>query len=437
MSTYWENMTHVIADDIPGIDEFERMLTRKEPLGKAMPGTALALKLYCLNETYVVTDKGACHSFYNQAVKLYDGYKIAKEFIHNNYHIYLAFALEVEKELNIKPDEKCDMSQAEYTHDYLTLCKANIHQHTCKRYGRDAWDEIRKLAKVKEPTFSIHKIYPDSYVPRLTAQAMKVLGITEREYLYNIGVSFVSLVGVYGYDKILSVLGRQFRDFLNGLDNLHEYLRFSYPKLKPPSYFVNNETEQGMTLHYRSKRQYFLWYTIGQIEEVGRHFYQTNVTTEIVTERYDNEEYYYILNLQFDNKAFCELRQLSAQRSHTESLSATPMSLMPLRAKSLFQIFPFCLVFDSDLTIKAVGGCLQVVLPDIVGNILPTVFTLLKPKVGYNWLSISGHLNTTFELASIQPLRRDSSKHNLDLKCDTNASEDNTIDSIDSIDFYL
>ena len=205
--------------------------------------------------------------------------------------------------------------------------------------------------------------------------------------------------------------GRQFRDFLNGLDNLHEYLRFSYPLLKPPSYFCNDESDKGMTLHYRSKRQYFLWYTIGQIEEVGRHFYQTTVNTKLLAEKYDSssEEYYFILELNFDNKAFTvDSQQLSKSRTQI-LLESTQISLMPLKADSLFEIFPFCLVYDQNLTIKAVGGCLQVgllliilfliinicityvkvVLPNIAGNSLPKVFTLLKPKVGYTWLSVS------------------------------------------------
>ena len=54
----------------------------------------------------------------------------------------------------------------------------------------------------------------------------------------NLGVEFVDFIGQFGYDKILRVLGRHMRDFLNGLDNLHEYMRFSYQKLKPPSFFV-------------------------------------------------------------------------------------------------------------------------------------------------------------------------------------------------------
>jgi len=64
------------------------------------------------------------------------------------------------------------------------------------------------------------------------------------------------------------VLGRNLRDFLNGLDNLHEYLKHSYPKLRPPSFFVDNETPFGLTLHYRSKRNGYMHYVKGQIKEV-------------------------------------------------------------------------------------------------------------------------------------------------------------------------
>ena len=34
----------------------------------------------------------------------------------------------------------------------------------------------------------------------------------------------------YRYGDVLALLGRELRDFLNGLDNLHEYLKFSYPR---------------------------------------------------------------------------------------------------------------------------------------------------------------------------------------------------------------
>ncbi|KAK8759539.1 hypothetical protein V5799_002830 [Amblyomma americanum] len=78
------------------------------------------------------------------------------------------------------------------------------------------------------------------------------------------GVYFVSFLAQYGYDRVLSVLGRHMRDFLNGLDNLHEYLKFSYPRMKAPSFFCEDESSTGLTLHYRSTRRGYLWYTVGE-----------------------------------------------------------------------------------------------------------------------------------------------------------------------------
>ena len=156
--------------------------------------------------------------------------------------------------------------------------------------------------------------------------------------------------------------GRQFRDFLNGLDGLHEYLRFSYPKIRPPSYYCNNESESGMTLHYRSKRKDFLWYTIGQIETIAQHFYQIEVSTELLSQSFDDidQEHYFVLQLKFDNTAYDADTQCVCRSNVDLQMVMKQTSLLPLKAESLFKIFPFCLVFDSNLKIIAVGHCLQV-----------------------------------------------------------------------------
>lgn len=43
-----------------------------------------------------------------------------------------------------------------------------------------------------------------------------MLDISEQEFMGNLGESFVDFVAQYGYDRVLSVLGRHMRDFLNG-----------------------------------------------------------------------------------------------------------------------------------------------------------------------------------------------------------------------------
>ncbi len=84
-----------------------------------------------------------------------------------------------------------------------------------------------------------------------------------------LGVEFINFMGHVGYGRLLRILGRSLRDFLNGLDNLHEYIRYSYPRIKPPSFFVEKETPNGLTLHYRTKRRGYSHYVMGQIKQVN------------------------------------------------------------------------------------------------------------------------------------------------------------------------
>merc|ERR550532_2451755 len=98
----------------------------------------------------------------------------------------------------------------------------------------------------------------------MAKKAFQTLGCSADEVFEGMGYYFVEFCALYGYGDVLALLGRELRDFLNGLDNLHEYLKFSYPRIRAPSYFVDNETPQGLMLHYRSKRRGFTTYTIGR-----------------------------------------------------------------------------------------------------------------------------------------------------------------------------
>jgi guanylate cyclase len=75
------------------------------------------------------------------------------------------------------------------------------------------------------------------------------------------------------------------------------YLKFSYPKIRAPSYFVNTETPevsdqakvsgsfllsfQGLMLHYRSKRRGFTPYTVGQLKAVALSYFKTEMGIEV------------------------------------------------------------------------------------------------------------------------------------------------------------
>ncbi|KAL9888609.1 guanylyl cyclase at 88E isoform 1-T5 [Glossina fuscipes fuscipes] len=284
------------------------------------------------------------------------------------------------------------------------LLLENLSEYVKTVYGEEKWEDIRRQAGVDSPSFSVHQVYPENLLNKLAKKAQQVLGVSEREFMDQMGVYFVSFVGQYGYDRVLSVLGRHMRDFLNGLDNLHEYLKFSYPRMRAPSFICENETKQGLTLHYRSKRRGFVYYTMGQIREVARHFYHKEMHIELVREEILFDTVHVTFQLTFDNRAFT-LASLAMTREEKH---------LPISAHVLFEIFPFCIVFGSDMVVRSIGNSLMVILPELLGKKITAWFDLVRPLIAFKFQTILNRTNNIFELVTVEPVadRIDGDKTN-------------------------
>ncbi|XP_015121039.1 soluble guanylate cyclase 88E [Diachasma alloeum] len=298
----------------------------------------------------------------------------------------------------------------------------NLAEYIRQVYGEEKWEEIRRQAAVDQPSFSVHQVYPENLIPRLAKKAIQVLGVSEKDFFDQMGVHFVGFVGQYGYDRVLSVLGRHVRDFLNGLDNLHEYLKFSYPRMRAPSFICENETRQGLTLHYRSKRRGFVYYTMGQIREVARHFYHKELQIELVREEVLFDTVHVTFQLTFDNRAFT-FASLAMTREEKH---------LPIGASVLFEIFPFCIVFGSDMVVRSIGNSLMVILPELIGKKITHWFDLVRPLIAFKFQSILNRTNNIFELVSVEPIlteRPSDHKRNTIMLSDDslNTPEDKTL----------
>ncbi|KPM07974.1 soluble guanylate cyclase-like protein [Sarcoptes scabiei] len=86
----------------------------------------------------------------------------------------------------------------------------NIIQYIQEKYGTEKWNEIRRLAQIEEISFHTHTVYPDVYTKNIIDKACKILKISEKKLLIGIGESFVTFIGRYGYDVVLSALGKIF-----------------------------------------------------------------------------------------------------------------------------------------------------------------------------------------------------------------------------------
>ena len=211
--------------------------------------------------------------------------------------------------------------------------------------------------------------------------ASQELGEDRDTVMTMFGEYFAENIGRYGYARLLRVLGRDLRDFLNGLDDLHEYLRFSYPNMRPPLFFCTNETPRGLQLHYTSKRNGFRCYVIGQLKTIGK-IYGKEVEIEVVLEEQaEDGGTHIIMDLKFDNR----------EMHMTKRPSVMGFAEFQIDSTTFFNIFPFGFVFSEDMVIHKVGAKLTEVIPGLFGDVLSRNFMLHKPHIGrLDWNTVSG-----------------------------------------------
>ncbi|XP_059098950.1 soluble guanylate cyclase 88E-like isoform X2 [Tigriopus californicus] len=263
------------------------------------------------------------------------------------------------------------------------------------KYGEESWDQVRRLANIDSPTFSVHHVYPEQLMGRMAKKAFQFLGCKDSEFFEGMGYYFVNFLGQFGYGDVLALLGRQLRDFLNGLDNLHEYLKFSYPRLRAPSYFCDNETDTGLELHYRSKRRGFVHYTIGQLRSVAETFYKLDLQIEVLDQEVKFDTIHVSFKLTFDNKP---------SNNRNSALIREEARLPAVSSSILFEIFPFIVVYGEDMVIQTIGRSLSQILPKLPGMKMNEFFDLVRPLIEFKFELVLARSNNIFEVMTVEPI---------------------------------
>ena len=146
-----------------------------------------------------------------------------------------------------------------------------------------------------------------------------------------------------------------------------------------------------MVLQYRSKRRGFHFYVQGQTMEIGKQLFKTAITMKITKQEILFDTVIVTYDLQFDNAAFKRWQEAAAARKEAS---------LPIKAGTLFEMFPFCILFHEDLTVSCIGVALRQVMPGIVGKKVTAYFELIKPLIEFKFDIIQSRSNNMFELAT-------------------------------------
>jgi guanylate cyclase, other len=312
-----------------------------------------------------------------------------------------------------------------------------------KTYGASTWEQIKRGAKLESQIFSTHQQYSEALIQRIVKTTSIITGSKQEDILDMLGAEFVNYMSQFGYDRILRVLGRDLRDFLNGLDNLHEYMRFSYPKIKPPSFFVSEETENSLVLHYRSKRKGYVHYVKGQIKQVGKLFYKKNVEIDLLSEREELDLNHAVFLLKFENK---EYQNVTKSSFMFEEYLHNALANLSIKSDIFFELFPFHIVFKRNLEIMSIGDGLKTAIMHAEGESMKDVFNLVRPLINFTWdnvikinrltlnklkgfklyFKIISYVNNVFEMTCMEPVKRNMANGfstSIDFGFDTQTSD--------------
>ncbi|XP_046645351.1 soluble guanylate cyclase 89Db-like isoform X2 [Daphnia pulicaria] len=306
-------------------------------------------------------------------------------------------------------------------------------------YGEETWLAILESVGYRNTVFRTHHIYPDELIMKLADAAVTLVanGSTRQDFLRFFGRCFVRYFSHYGYEKFIKVCGRYFCDFLTGIDNIHLQMRYMYPKMVSPSMYISHEDAEGVLLHYRTTRNGFCPYLIGQLHQIAHDFYGIQLTVEELTKTPFNKEegYQFRFRLNFDNRDYMtgrsacngslELGRINISSRGSAGTMASEKALASLSSSILMQLFPFTLVFRPDLQIIAVGRQLKQMFPDnaLVGQALPDVARVRRPKLLFTWDNLYSLQKVLCEMELLPAIRtaKKNARHLAASKADSNA----------------
>ena len=110
------------------------------------------------------------------------------------------------------------------------LILQNMAEYIQNKHGDNMWKKVKEQLNLEVDAFGAAETFPESQVGKMGKTAMKILSMKDEEFYEGMGRYFVTLAKDAGYERTILQLGRGLRDFFLNLDNLHDYLKYTFPK---------------------------------------------------------------------------------------------------------------------------------------------------------------------------------------------------------------
>ncbi|CAH1405212.1 unnamed protein product [Nezara viridula] len=280
-------------------------------------------------------------------------------------------------------------------------------------HGEEIWLAVTSAADCEYRVFNTFQIYPDRLIGDLARAAAEVIGQNTFEgYMTHFGRCFVRFFSNFGYDEVIRATGRNFTDFLENVDNIHLQMQFTYPKMDSPSMYLSEKDQSGAVLVYRSSREGFKDYFMGQLLEIANCLFGIKLEVRILEEisasssTCQRKNVQLKLRLNYDNSNYI-----------TDKVDKPPIGwdLPCLSTSFIVKLFPFCVLFGPGLRVLNAGEKLFEVFEDrLIGRPVSSFLKILRPKsLEFTWQNIVNYQAVAFEIEVLAPDEATNKPRNL------------------------
>ncbi|KOX70464.1 Soluble guanylate cyclase 89Da [Melipona quadrifasciata] len=277
-------------------------------------------------------------------------------------------------------------------------------------YGEDVWLQLLERADCKHMVFNTRQMYPDELMTNLAAALAEFNGESVEDVMQFFGKCFVRFFSNLGYACMIKATGRYFCDFLQSVDNIHMQMRFTYPRMKSPSMYTTHVDPQGVVLVYRSTRKGFTHYLMGQLFQIAKELYETDLIIRVLGSSNNipgSRSVMVKFRIDFDNREYI---------AKNNSMK-TPLGreLAPVSISFLLRLFPFGVVINKDMKILGAGDKLLQAWggsSSILNKHVTDVFKVRRPKgISFTWGNVMYLHSVMFELELIRLNDNDASSN--------------------------
>lgn len=123
------------------------------------------------------------------------------------------------------------------------------------KFGIDAWEKVKSIAKCDEPFFATSATYPDESTISLIQAASEVCGLTPETIMIEYGRYIVPKTLKESYPTYYALAGSSSRDFIRNLSKVHDVATKNISGAAPPEFEFEDLPSGAMMMYYRSSRK--------------------------------------------------------------------------------------------------------------------------------------------------------------------------------------